>query len=377
MPRPANAIDFWRGFALISIFINHITGNFYSVFTHKAYSISDAAELFVFLAGWAVYLATRRREPAQATRKLGRRLLTIYFAQVTISFLAVLTLLAAAIRWHAPDLLEWHNASAYFADPLRSKVGLAAMTYHLSYFSVLPLYVVLMMLAPGIVALDRYAPRLLLPVSLTIYLITLVAAKPIPTWPAEGEWFFQPFAWQFLFVLGYVLAKEREGLGRAVREHLPVLRAAAIPVLVTGFLAMRYGLMPSREQVPEPYLLFVDSKMFASPIRIVQFLALVAAFSLVFPYIRRASASLTDMLSLLGRNSLLVFCIGSLLSLAGELARYIAGETLTVDTAVVATGISVMLAAAWLSESREQIEAGLRTMLERLRLRALRMASRR
>ena len=29
MPREANAIDFWRGFALVSIFVNHIPGIYY------------------------------------------------------------------------------------------------------------------------------------------------------------------------------------------------------------------------------------------------------------------------------------------------------------------------------------------------------------
>ena len=57
MTRQPNAIDFWRGFALITIFINHIPGLYFEVFTHKNYSISDCADLFVFLAGWALRLA--------------------------------------------------------------------------------------------------------------------------------------------------------------------------------------------------------------------------------------------------------------------------------------------------------------------------------
>ena len=54
MPRQANAVDFWRGFALVSIFINHIPGIFYERLTHRNLSISDSAELFVFLAGWSL-----------------------------------------------------------------------------------------------------------------------------------------------------------------------------------------------------------------------------------------------------------------------------------------------------------------------------------
>ena len=50
MPRAANAVDFWRGFALVSIFINHIPGIYYGDFTYGKVSISDSADLFVFRA---------------------------------------------------------------------------------------------------------------------------------------------------------------------------------------------------------------------------------------------------------------------------------------------------------------------------------------
>ena len=54
MPREANAVDFWRGIALITIFINHVPGMYYARFTHANYSLSDSADLFVFLAGWSL-----------------------------------------------------------------------------------------------------------------------------------------------------------------------------------------------------------------------------------------------------------------------------------------------------------------------------------
>jgi len=43
MTRQANAVDFWSGFALVSIFINHIPGVFYERLTHRNLSISDSA----------------------------------------------------------------------------------------------------------------------------------------------------------------------------------------------------------------------------------------------------------------------------------------------------------------------------------------------
>jgi hypothetical protein len=55
---------------------------------------------------------------------------------------------------------------------------------------------------------------------------------------------------------------------------------------------------------------------------------------------------------LLGRNSLHVFCAGSLLSLAGQLARFALPTGLVTDTIVLLTGVAVMLAVAWGNEWR-------------------------
>ena len=63
MPREANAVDFWRGIALITIFVNHLPGNFYGQYTHANYSISDSADLFVFMAGWSLRLGFKRFRP--------------------------------------------------------------------------------------------------------------------------------------------------------------------------------------------------------------------------------------------------------------------------------------------------------------------------
>src|SRR3954447_16739027 len=86
--REPNAIDFWRGFALLTIFINHVPGNAFEPFTYSHFSISDAAELFVFLAGWAIALAVR-------------------------------------------VVLEWHNAGPVFADPVPTTIGWVLLTHQL------------------------------------------------------------------------------------------------------------------------------------------------------------------------------------------------------------------------------------------------------
>ena len=165
--------------------------------------------------------------------RLGGRALTLYAAQILITMIAIAMLAGCAILLDNPLLLEWHNAAAVFHDPVPTHVGLALLTHQLGYFDILPLYVVLMLMAPVFALIDRYAPHALLPLSLLIYCVTLAFQISVPTWPVEGEWFFNPLAWQLIFVLGFVLARE-DGVGGFV--HVTSSRSAgiAVPIVVGG-----------------------------------------------------------------------------------------------------------------------------------------------
>ncbi|MGE0630175.1 MAG: OpgC family protein [Hyphomicrobiaceae bacterium] len=357
LARQANPVDFWRGFALIAIFVNHIPGIYYEHFTHRNYAISDAADLFVFLAGWSLRLAVGRPEDPTPTSavmlRLGNRALTIYAAQILIISIAIAMLAASARLLDNPLLLEWHNAAAVFYDPVNAHIGLVLLTHQLGYFDILPLYVVLMMMAPAFVLIHRYAPDWLLPISLLIYLTTLIFRIQIPSWPTNGTWFFNPLAWQLIFVLGFSMAREH-GIGGWVRSNIKWIRLVSIPLVIYGALAVWFRWWPDPTQVPEPKLLFVISKTYATPQRIISVLSLVAVFSMAYPTIAKLAPPLTRVLSLLGRNSLYVFCVGSLLSLACQILRYVYKGNILADTAMVVAGIAIMVLSAWLADKRER-----------------------
>jgi hypothetical protein len=367
VPRPPNAVDFWRGFALITIFINHIPGLVYTRYTFANVSIADSADLFVFLAGWSLRLMAGGRERKTATRdvmlRLGGRALELYAAQVLITMIAIAMLATSAIELDNPLLLEWHNAAAVFHDPVPTHIGLAVLTHQLGYFDILPLYVALMLMAPLFALIDRYAPHLLLPASLGLYLIVLAFRLTLPTWPVAGTWFFNPLAWQAVFVLGFAMARDDLGPGAWVRQNIVWVRLVALPVLVIGTLIVWFGWWPDPTKVPQPRLFFIADKTYVTPLRLIQFLSLVAVFSLVFPYLRRLAewsigrwlvAPPVGLLAMLGRNSLYVFCIGSLLSLLGQVVRFMYRGSVGIDTAVVICGIVIMAITAWLAELRQR-----------------------
>ena len=361
MPRTPNAVDFWRGYALVSIFINHIPGLYYERFTHRNLSFSDSAELFVFLAGWSLgYLVGGSDAPKSTSHlmfRLERRAFQIYAAQILISSIAIAILAAAAFLLDNPLILEWHNAAAVFLEPALTHIGLVLLTHQLGYFDILPLYVVLMLAAPLIALLYRFARPLLLPLSIAIYLAALLVPITVPTWPVPGQWFFNPLAWQLLFVLGFALSRP-DGVGGFVQRHIDVIRLVALPVTVFGAIVVVFSLFPDPTIFPEPKLLFLNGKTFLTPVRLLQFLALAALVSATYPYIERAVPWLVAFLSRLGRNSLNVFCVASVLSLLGQVIRYLYSGSLAVDTAFVFAGIALLWLTAWVSEWRQQPASG-------------------
>jgi hypothetical protein len=295
-------------------------------------------------------------------RLLGRAL-EIYAAQVLITMLAIALLALSAIELDNPLLLQWHNAAAVFTDPVPTHIGLAVLTHQLGYFDILPLYVVLMLMAPFFALIDRLAPKLVLPVSLTLYLFVLAFRLTLPTWPVSGTWFFNPLAWQLVFVLGFVLADPKGAPGAFARRNIAWLRVIGVPIVIVGALIHQFSWWPDPTRVPEPKLFFIADKTFNTPMRLIQFLALVAVFSVAWSYIVRAAQApwvgravngLVALFTLLGRNSLHVFCIGSLLSLSAQVVRLYYRGSLGSDTLIVLAGIVIMAFTAWLAEARSR-----------------------
>src|SRR2546427_13061158 len=105
-----DGIDFWRGLALLMIFIDHVPENVFQHVTQKNFGFSDAAELFVFLSGVSIALAYGTRffdgETVVAVRAGPRRAVTAHWVQIPLSLTIVAILLAAA------DLLHHHHVLA-------------------------------------------------------------------------------------------------------------------------------------------------------------------------------------------------------------------------------------------------------------------------
>lgn len=351
--RAPNAIDFWRGVALAMIFINHIPGTVFSVVTLPNYAISDAAELFVFLAGCSLsYVAGSEgaRKPAlQIAGVLLARGFRIWQAQIIVISAAIALLGFAAMRYSDPLLLEWHNAGPAFYDTARSSIGLMLLTYQIGYFNILPMYVVLLLMAPAFVILALWRRLAALILSLALYVVVLAEGIELPSWPADGAWFFNPLSWQLILVLGF-LGTDLARSDQAFRDWLRRAWLPAVAIAIAGAAIVWSGWRPDPLAVPEPRIFFLFDKGHLSPIRVVSMLALAVAFYPVFGIIAPRIGPISQYFCRLGRNSLPVFCVLSLLALGGQIIRYLSEPTLMLDLSLIVAGLMVLGFTSWLVE---------------------------
>ncbi|MGE0023102.1 MAG: OpgC family protein [Hyphomicrobium sp.] len=351
--RSPNAIDFWRGVALVMIFVNHIPGLGYSFLTLRQFAISDAAELFVFLAGCSLAFVANGGSEGKPLGKVVSRLLTrafeIWRAQIVTVLVAIALLGAGAIVFTDPLLLEWHNAGPAFSDTVRSSIGLVLLTYQIGYFNILPLYVVLMLLAVVFIVLSRWSMAAAVAASLALYAATLAFQLRLPSWPAGGAWFFNPLSWQILIVLGYLAIFAREAYP-SWQGLLERLWPWSVAVMIVGASVVFFDYRPDPMLVPEPRFFFLFDKEFLSPVRILSMAAIAIAFYPAFPVLYARLGPVVRYCSSLGRNSLAVFCVASLLALAGQIARYIGEPTFLLDTVIVTSGLILLRVTAWVAE---------------------------
>ena len=360
-----DAIDFWRGFALLSIFVNHLSDNVFAYITHRNFGFSDAAELFVFLSGISVALAYGRRfldgQPARAVRGLFSRVLKLYGVQILVSLVGIAILVVAATLFDDEDFTEDADRDVVLERPLRSLVGLLTLMHQFAFFNILPLYIAVMIIAPGLFLLARIDKRLMLAVSAAVYLAVRIFSLHIPTWPLDGEWYFNPFAWQFLFAIGLFF-----GLGLN-KDKLPYDRVLFIVCLLylAGSLLLitnAFGFVPDlweniRAHVPH-------DKTSLSWIRLVHFLALTYAiyYSGLTSLLR--TTKVFEPLALMGRHSLPVFATGAFLTLVGEAIMETGIHDFAGQIIVITGGIIIQYWVARYFEARTGVKSKVATAPE-------------
>ena len=336
-------IDLWRGVALLVIFANHIPGTRFEG-AHKALFLSDAAEVFVLLAGVSASHAYWPRfsgDPLGVTMRAWSRAFQLYAAHLATIVMAIALIALAGADERA---IEMYGLAPLSADPLATLGAIATLGHQLPYFDILPLYVVLLLLAPGLLALARLGIAPLLAASGALYLAVPLAGLALP---GEPGFFFNPFSWQLLFALGlaYGIASRD---GRRAPDH-PALVAIGCALLLAAAAWKTWASVD-----PGWLLTGLGKRTLALPrVAHVVVLAYVVARA---PGLRAfgREAGWWSPLALVGRHSLPIFCFGSLLSVGGYLLRTSVDDEPWLDVLYVALGVAAHLGLAAFLEWRRE-----------------------
>ena len=353
-PKRDPRIDVLRGMALVMIFVDHIPGNALSLATLHNFGFSDAAEVFVLLDGMSAMLAygtTFEREGMRGgLRRVALRCARLYAFQIGL-LLATIAIVQIWTNHYeiAPTVIR-----PILSAPLAGLMHGVLLHAVPSYLNILPLYFVLLAAFPLVYLGLRFDRRLALGLSAALWLAAnLNSNLNLPNWMDGEHWFFNPFAWQFLFTIGGALALTAD-------HHGTLPRPAWVMWPCVAFLGFAFleSAPWSDWHLPDlrPFALAPPDKTQLAALRILDILAL-AYLVLGTTWLRAPAVQrIVRPLEACGRHSLEVFAVGCILALLGRLEFRTHGAGLTTQIAVNIVGIAIMvLIGMWLE--RRQMRA--------------------
>jgi hypothetical protein len=345
-------VDFFRGLALLFIFIDHIPGNSLAWFTLHNFGFADAGEIFVVLAGYAAFLAyakTFEDEGAAAgCIRVGRRIRDLYVAHLILLCVCVGGLAIAARTFQNPTYFEHVNLTPFNFDPAGAIGRALLLVYQPGYLNILPLYMVLLLWLPVLLLLMRRNLALALLASFSVWMGANVLQWNFPNYPGTYGWIFNPFAWQFLFSLGAVSAA-LASKGDLVPRSQTLFWVATAYVLFALLVAAPWTRLPGLAEARLlPDIRTAISKQDLSLWRVAHIVALAyLAASLISHDARWLARPWAWWVVICGRHSLHVFCFGIVLSMVGFVIMAEAGAGLGTQIIVNAVGLALLGSAAW------------------------------
>jgi hypothetical protein len=308
-------IDFLRGVVLIVIALDHVQGSVLSRFMLHNYAYCDAAEVFVFLGGYAsaaayTNVAAHRSEHA-AKRRFLLRAWEIYRAYL---FTAALMLLAGA------SLMLWHVNSPVLGEtgwadllhrPMGTLLGIVTLRHQPFLSAVLPMYTLFALCVPLSVPLADRRPVVAAGLSLAVWLIAAWLARALPS-SDPGGWAFNPFAWQLMFMLGILCRLHPVSHAFQISKTGRWLTYAALAVALT-FAFIKLCL---ETQATPGYM-----KQNLAAVRVLSFLAIawLVAQAVRMQVLRRIAERLPAVVTV-GKQGLVCFVGGTVVSIGVDTA---------------------------------------------------------
>jgi hypothetical protein len=355
-------LDLFRGLALWLIFLDHIPQNVLNWFTIRNYGFSDATEIFIFISGYTAAFvygrAMRERGFVVSSARILRRAWQIYVAHIFLFTIFMAEIAYVAATFDNPLYAEEMNILDFLKQPDVTIFQALMLKFKPVNMDVLPLYIVLLLLFPPTLRLLLWQPAVALAGSALVYVLAWNFDLNLPAYP-NGVWFFNPFAWQLLFVFGAWCA-----LGGAQRLSA-VLRSRAVLVVAIAYLLFAFFITltwynESLAQLVPTWLsdwMYPIDKTNLDVLRFAHFLALAAVVvRFVPPDWSWLKSRVLWPAIVCGQHSLEIFCLGVFLAFAGQfvISEWSGGPLIQVAISLI--WILIMVAVASLISWYKVIE---------------------
>jgi hypothetical protein len=355
-------LDLFRGAGLWMIFLDHIPHDVVAWLTLRNYGFSDAAEFFVFISG---YLAGFIYGPIigggyffAAAKRLFKRAGEMYVAHIMLFLLFTAQISRTVRKFDNPLYADEFNVHNFLQHP-DVLIGQAlTLRYKPVNLDVLPLYISLIAASPLILWCMVRRPNLVLLASAALYVAARWFDWNLASYPPGTTWYFNPFAWQLMFVFGAWC-----GVGGAAKlKFIIESRAAlilAIAWIVFAFVIVMTWHIPFLESLVPKWMIKAIYPIDKTDLDMLRFTHFLALALVVTRYLPRNWAPLSSKwlqpLIMCGRHSLPIFCFGVFLSFGAHwiLMQFTRGvwEQLVVSAA----GIAIMVALAWILDRAAEV----------------------
>jgi hypothetical protein len=354
-------LDLFRGIANWAIFLDHIPDNVVNWVTTRNYGFSDAADLFVFISGYTasfVYakMMLDRGFIVGATR-LFKRVWQLYVAHIILFVIYIVAIGYVAQRYNDPDIINEFNVAGLVDNPIETLRHGLLLSFKPLNLDVLPLYIVLMAFFPPVLWMMLRKPDLTMLGSLALYFAARQFDWNLHGYPA-GEWYFNPFCWQLLFMFGawFALGGARES--RSIINS-PWLLYLGIAYLVFALIMTMAGRFEALGDLFPKWLYDVfnpNDKTNLAPYRVLHFVIIAFFVTRFVPKDWRGLEwKVFEPVIKCGQQSLAVFCVGVFLSFVGHFELMMSSGSLFAQIFVSISGIAIMTVVAYyISWSKKQ-----------------------
>jgi hypothetical protein len=351
-------LDFFRGLALCMIFINHLPNNFYERFTNRNFGFSDSAEGFVLMSGMAAGIAYgavfARVSLWRAVAKVWGRAWQLYQTHLVITVLAIGIVAAGALLFGIVDPLFKNNLKALWGTPLKTIVGFVTLGHQMGYVNILPMYMVLLLATPFFILVGRKHPYALALFAVLGWALSAHFRINLPAYPNAGGWFFNPFCWQLLFVLGLLTGLHlREG-----KRFIPF--SWPLVIICSGYLLFslvwkewsflsKLGNSTLRDlyELGLPYWITSFDKTFLSMPRLLHILSLAYVISVIPQVTTMCETKLAAPIVLFGQYGLAIFASGTVIDIALQVVKNGGEVDFVLDTVLIGGGFIVLYLIAY------------------------------